>query len=120
MQKIFRNYHIFLYFKLFVVIQLFLSRIANVRNIVFIFFPSGYIGIVKDATESLARVELHTNCKTISVDRNRLSVVRLVHLSLGPVRLVHLSSWLVRKFNHLFSCYQYFLTKFRYLIELSL
>jgi len=35
----------------------------------------GYIGIVKDATESLARVELHTNCKTISVDRNRLSVV---------------------------------------------
>lgn len=35
----------------------------------------GYIGIIKDATESLARVELHTNCKTISVDRSRLALV---------------------------------------------
>lgn len=32
----------------------------------------GYIGIVKDATESTARVELHTSCNTISVDRSRL------------------------------------------------
>ncbi|XP_071182024.1 transcription elongation factor SPT5-like isoform X2 [Mytilus edulis] len=32
----------------------------------------GYIGIVKDATESTARVELHSSCKTISVDKNRL------------------------------------------------
>ena len=32
----------------------------------------GYVGIVKDATESTARVELHTSCKTISVDRTRL------------------------------------------------
>jgi len=32
----------------------------------------GYIGIVKDATESTARVELHTTCKTISVDITRL------------------------------------------------
>ena len=36
---------------------------------------SGYIGIVKDATESLARIELHTSCKTISVDRSRLAIV---------------------------------------------
>jgi len=35
----------------------------------------GYIGIIKDATDSLARVELHTNCKTISVDRSRLALV---------------------------------------------
>ena len=35
----------------------------------------GYIGIVKDATESTARVELHSSCKTISVDRGRLSIV---------------------------------------------
>ena len=35
----------------------------------------GYIGIVKDATESTARVELHTKCQTISVDKQRLSVV---------------------------------------------
>ena len=35
----------------------------------------GYIGIIKDATESLARVELHTNCKTISVDRSRLALL---------------------------------------------
>lgn len=33
----------------------------------------GYIGIVKDATDSTARVELHSSCKTISVDRARLS-----------------------------------------------
>ncbi|CAL1541166.1 unnamed protein product [Lymnaea stagnalis] len=33
----------------------------------------GYIGIVKDATETTARIELHSSCKTISVDRTRLS-----------------------------------------------
>jgi len=36
----------------------------------------GYIGIVKDATDSLARVELHTDCRTISVDRNRLAFIQ--------------------------------------------
>jgi len=35
----------------------------------------GYIGMVKDATDATARVELHTKCQTISVDRVRLSVV---------------------------------------------
>ncbi len=35
----------------------------------------GYVGIIKDATESTARVELHTSCKTISVDRQRLSII---------------------------------------------
>ncbi|KAL1446878.1 hypothetical protein MTO96_044459, partial [Rhipicephalus appendiculatus] len=35
----------------------------------------GHIGIVKDATETTARVELHTKCQTISVDRTRISVV---------------------------------------------
>ncbi|XP_071104525.1 transcription elongation factor SPT5-like [Haliotis cracherodii] len=35
----------------------------------------GYIGIVKDATESTARVELHASCKTISVDRSRLATL---------------------------------------------
>lgn len=35
----------------------------------------GHIGIVKDATESTARVELHSKCQTISVDRTRLAVV---------------------------------------------
>ncbi|XP_072045475.1 transcription elongation factor SPT5-like [Amphiura filiformis] len=35
----------------------------------------GHIGIVKDATESTARVELHATCKTISVDRSRLNKV---------------------------------------------
>jgi len=39
----------------------------------------GYIGIVKDATSTTARVELHTNCKTISVDISRLSTISLVH-----------------------------------------
>lgn len=41
-------------------------------------FLSGHIGIVKDSTEDTARVELHTNCKTISVDKNRLSSLRSV------------------------------------------
>ncbi|XP_037941667.1 transcription elongation factor SPT5-like [Teleopsis dalmanni] len=35
----------------------------------------GAVGIVKDATESTARVELHTSCQTISVDRNHISIV---------------------------------------------
>uniref|UniRef100_A0A8K9VDH5 Transcription elongation factor SPT5 n=1 Tax=Oncorhynchus mykiss TaxID=8022 RepID=A0A8K9VDH5_ONCMY len=36
---------------------------------------SGYIGVVKDATESTARVELHSTCQTISVDRQRLTTM---------------------------------------------
>ena len=36
---------------------------------------AGYVGIVKDATETTARVELHSSVKTISVDRMRLSIV---------------------------------------------
>lgn len=36
---------------------------------------TGYIGVVKDATESTARVELHSTCQTISVDRQRLTSV---------------------------------------------
>lgn len=35
----------------------------------------GYVGIIKDATDSTARVELHTSCMTISVDRKRLSSI---------------------------------------------
>uniref|UniRef100_A0A670YU81 Transcription elongation factor SPT5 n=1 Tax=Pseudonaja textilis TaxID=8673 RepID=A0A670YU81_PSETE len=35
----------------------------------------GYIGMVKDATESTARVELHSTCQTISVDREHLTIV---------------------------------------------
>ncbi|CAI4228197.1 unnamed protein product [Auanema sp. JU1783] len=35
----------------------------------------GYFGIVKDATEQTVRVELHTQCKTISVDRSRILLV---------------------------------------------
>ncbi|XP_078367088.1 LOW QUALITY PROTEIN: transcription elongation factor SPT5-like [Oculina patagonica] len=35
----------------------------------------GYVGIVKDATETTARVELHSSVKTISVDRMRLTIV---------------------------------------------
>ena len=33
---------------------------------------------MKDATETTARVELHSNCKTISVDRTRINVVGYV------------------------------------------
>ena len=41
---------------------------------------AGYVGIVKDATESTARVELHSSCKTISVDRLRLTNIVYVDL----------------------------------------
>lgn len=33
----------------------------------------GNIGIVKDATQSTARIELHTSCQTISVDRKHIA-----------------------------------------------
>lgn len=35
----------------------------------------GSIGIVKDATETTARVELHSSCQTISVDTSRIQVI---------------------------------------------
>lgn len=35
----------------------------------------GNIGIVKDATATTARIELHTSCQTISVDRNNITDV---------------------------------------------
>ncbi|CAA92685.1 Transcription elongation factor SPT5 [Caenorhabditis elegans] len=35
----------------------------------------GHFGIVRDATEDTVRVELHTQCRTISVDRARVMVV---------------------------------------------
>lgn len=38
----------------------------------------GYVGIVKDATDTTARVELHTKCQTISVDLVRLTITELV------------------------------------------
>lgn len=43
--------------------------------ICYAFIFTGYIGVVKDATESTARVELHSTCQTISVDRQRLTTV---------------------------------------------
>jgi transcription elongation factor SPT5 len=33
------------------------------------------VGIVKDATDTTARVELHSKCQTISVDLNRIAIV---------------------------------------------
>lgn len=33
----------------------------------------GNVGIVKDATASTARIELHTSCLTISVDRKHIA-----------------------------------------------
>lgn len=54
----------------------------------------GYIGVVKDATESTARVELHSTCQTISVDRLRLTTVLVEgegFLGLGGIRCASLS-----------------------------
>ncbi|PIK60626.1 putative transcription elongation factor SPT5 isoform X2, partial [Apostichopus japonicus] len=35
----------------------------------------GYIGIIKDATDSTVRLELHSMMRTISVDRNRVTII---------------------------------------------
>lgn len=35
---------------------------------------SDYYGIVKDATETTCRVELHARCQTINVDRTRVHI----------------------------------------------
>ncbi|KAJ1965083.1 transcription elongation factor spt5 [Dipsacomyces acuminosporus] len=34
----------------------------------------GYMGIVKDATDTMARVELHTNARIVNIDKEKLSV----------------------------------------------
>uniref|UniRef100_A0A0K2T674 Transcription elongation factor SPT5 n=1 Tax=Lepeophtheirus salmonis TaxID=72036 RepID=A0A0K2T674_LEPSM len=44
-----------------------------------------HIGIVKDATESTARVELHAKCQTISVDRGRIEVIGTPSQNVGSV-----------------------------------
>lgn len=61
--------------------QQFLNLKSALKILLFCPF-SGYIGIVKDATDSTARVELHSSCKTISVDRSRLSNLVYVTISL--------------------------------------
>lgn len=38
----------------------------------------GYFGIVKDATESTYKIELHAKCQTITVDRNRIVPTKYV------------------------------------------
>lgn len=43
----------------------------------------GYIGIVKDTTDTSARIELHTNCKVISVDKSKLILLDAQGNSLG-------------------------------------
>jgi hypothetical protein len=40
----------------------------------------GYVGIVKDATESTCKIELHAKCQTITVDRNRIVTTTYVIL----------------------------------------
>ena len=50
----------------------------------------GYIGIVKDATETTARVELNTDCKTISVDKTRLAIVRYAKTTCCETSLLEL------------------------------
>ena len=50
----------------------------------------GHIGVVKDATESTARVELHATCQTINVDRSRLQptyVCYLIGIVLNRLRM---------------------------------
>lgn len=58
------------------------SSLALTRTRPDLLFPPnlpGYIGVVKDATESTARVELHSTCQTISVDRQRLTTMYVLH-----------------------------------------
>ncbi|CAO3600218.1 unnamed protein product [Absidia cylindrospora] len=44
----------------------------------------GYLGIVKDTTDTMARVELHTNCKIINVDKAKLVLVDSRGGTIGP------------------------------------
>lgn len=43
----------------------------------------GYLGIVKDATDATARVELHTNCRIITVEKAKLAITKYVLLPLN-------------------------------------
>ena len=56
-------------------------RMWCLHDVSLFFCITGYIGIVKDATEDTARVELHSSCKTISVDKSRLSNLTYVSVS---------------------------------------
>lgn len=47
----------------------------HIYNSSFMFYFPGHVGIVKDATDSTVRVELHSKCQTIIVDRSRVAVV---------------------------------------------
>lgn len=38
-------------------------------------FLVGNVGIVKDSTDTTARVELHTSCQTISVEKGNIMIV---------------------------------------------
>jgi transcription elongation factor SPT5 len=44
----------------------------------------GYLGIVKDTTDSMARVELHTNTKTITVEKSKLVILDAHGGTIGP------------------------------------
>ncbi|KAF8777496.1 Transcription elongation factor SPT5 like protein [Argiope bruennichi] len=50
-------------------------HILNMQGNVIKVKQQSHIGIVKDCTETTARVELHSKCQTISVDRSRLTIV---------------------------------------------
>lgn len=43
----------------------------------------GYLGIVKDASDSTARVELHTNCRIITVEKAKLAITKYVVVCLA-------------------------------------
>lgn len=47
----------------------FYVNVIQSSNILFL----GNVGIVKDATECTARVELHSSCQTISVDTGHIA-----------------------------------------------
>jgi transcription elongation factor len=42
---------------------------------------AGYVGMVTDATDTMARLELQTNCKTISVEIDKLRVIGFALIS---------------------------------------
>ncbi|KAJ2958669.1 hypothetical protein NQZ79_g5826 [Umbelopsis isabellina] len=44
----------------------------------------GYMGIVKDTTDNMARVELHTNCRIITVEKSKLVILDARGGTIGP------------------------------------
>lgn len=75
---------------------------------------AGNVGIVKDATESTARVELHSTCQTISVDRSHIASVGV------PTKVSYIHFVYTQAYMHVFALVYLLWSGITYLIRLYL